>query len=106
MKGLDKATLSKLNGYSWPGNVRELQHAVERGVIMAESDILLPGDFLLNETQDHSEQVQIEDYNLEEVEKMVLRKALRKHEGNISKAAEELGLTRASLYRRLDKYGL
>ncbi len=106
MKGLDKATLNKLNGYSWPGNVRELQHAVERAVIMTESDILLPGDFLLNEAQDQSEQVQIEDYNLEEVEKMVLRKALRKHEGNISKAAEELGLTRASLYRRLDKYGL
>lgn len=106
MKGIDKTTLNKLHGYSWPGNVRELQHAVERGVIMAESDILLPGDFLLQEAQDQSEQVQIEDYNLEEVEKMVLRKALRKHEGNISKAAEELGLTRASLYRRLDKYGL
>ncbi len=106
MKGLDKATLNKLKGYSWPGNVRELQHAVERAVIMAESDILLPGDFLLHEAQSQSEQVEIEDYNLEEVEKMVLRKALRKHEGNISKAAEELGLTRASLYRRLDKYGL
>ncbi len=106
MKGFDKATLIKLNGYSWPGNVRELQHAVERAVIMAESNTLMPGDFLLNDNQEQSEQVQIEDYNLEEVEKMVLRKALRKHEGNISKAAEELGLTRASLYRRLDKYGL
>ena len=106
MKGMDKATLNKLTGYSWPGNVRELQHSVERAVIMAESNVLMPGDFLLNENQEQSEQVQIEDYNLEEVEKMVLRKALRKHEGNISKAAEELGLTRASLYRRLDKYGL
>ncbi|MFV1883333.1 MAG: sigma-54-dependent transcriptional regulator [Balneola sp.] len=106
MKGMDKATLIKLTGYSWPGNVRELQHSVERAVIMAETTVLMPGDFLLNENQEQSEQVQIEDYNLEEVEKMVLRKALRKHEGNISKAAEELGLTRASLYRRLDKYGL
>lgn len=106
MKGMDKATLNKLNGYSWPGNVRELQHSVERAVIMAEGNVLMPGDFLLNENQEQAEQVHIEDYNLEEVEKMVLRKALRKHEGNISKAAEELGLTRASLYRRLDKYGL
>ncbi len=105
-KSIDKATLSKLNSYSWPGNVRELQHAVERAVIMAESDVLLPNDFLLNDTKEEAEQVQIEDYNLEEVEKMVLRKALKKHEGNISKAAEELGLTRASLYRRLEKYGL
>ncbi len=105
-KSIDKATLSKLNGYSWPGNVRELQHAVERAVIMAESDVLLPNDFLLNDKREEAEQVQIEDYNLEEVEKMVLRKALKKHEGNISKAAEELGLTRASLYRRLEKYGL
>ncbi|RNC79303.1 MAG: sigma-54-dependent Fis family transcriptional regulator [Balneola sp.] len=105
-KLIDKATLAKLSSYSWPGNVRELQHAVERAVIMAESDVLLPSDFLLNDVQEETEQVQIEDYNLEEVEKMVLRKALRKHEGNISKAAEELGLTRASLYRRLEKYGL
>ena len=105
-KTIDKATLAKLNGYSWPGNVRELQHAVERAVIMAESDVLMPTDFLLNDKKEDAEQMQIEDYNLEEVEKMVLRKALRKHEGNISKAAEELGLTRASLYRRLEKYGL
>lgn len=105
-KSIDKATLAKLNSYSWPGNVRELQHAVERAVIMAESDVLLPNDFLLNDKKEEAEQVQIEDYNLEEVEKMVLRKALKKHEGNISKAAEELGLTRASLYRRLEKYGL
>lgn len=105
-KGIEKIALDKLNTYSWPGNVRELQHSVERAVIMAESDILSPNDFLLSNIEEQSEQVQIEDYNLEEVEKMVLRKALRKHEGNISKAAEELGLTRASLYRRLDKYGL
>lgn len=105
-KGIEKSTLAKLSTHSWPGNVRELQHSVERAVIMAESDILSPKDFLLINNQELVEQVQIEDYNLEEVEKMVLRKALRKHEGNISKAAEELGLTRASLYRRLDKYGL
>jgi transcriptional regulator with PAS, ATPase and Fis domain len=73
---------------------------------MSESNILKPGDFLLTQETGDTEQVVFDDYNLEEVEKMVLRKALKKHEGNISKAADELGLTRASLYRRMDKYGL
>lgn len=106
LKTVNDASIKKLEVYSWPGNVRELQHAVERAVIMAESSALEPKDFLLSQDQDQVEQVLFEDYNLEEVEKMVLRKALKKHSGNISKAAEELGLTRASLYRRLEKYGL
>lgn len=106
VSGCSKETIKKLEKHSWPGNVRELQHATERAVIMSESTILQPSDFLLTQEISDSEQVVFEDYNLEEVEKMVLRKALKKHEGNISKAAEELGLTRASLYRRMDKYGL
>ncbi|MFY0697926.1 MAG: sigma-54-dependent Fis family transcriptional regulator [Balneola sp.] len=106
VSGCSKETIKKLEKHSWPGNVRELQHATERAVIMSESTILQPSDFLLTQEISDSEQVIFEDYNLEEVEKMVLRKALKKHEGNISKAAEELGLTRASLYRRMDKYGL
>jgi len=106
VEGCSKETIIKLEKHSWPGNVRELQHSVERAVIMSESAILKPGDFLLTPEAGDSEQVVFDDYNLEEVEKMVLRKALKKHEGNISKAAEELGLTRASLYRRMDKYGL
>lgn len=105
-KTIEPATLKKLESYAWPGNVRELQHAVERAVIMSDGKVLQPGDFLLAREQDPAESVMVEDYNLEEVEKMVLRKALKKHNGNISKAAEELGLTRASLYRRLEKYGL
>ena len=106
VSGCSKETIKKLEKHSWPGNVRELQHATERAVIMSESTILQPSDFLLTQEISDSEQVVFEDYNLEEVEKMVLRKALKKHEGNISKAADELGLTRASLYRRMDKYGL
>lgn len=106
VSGCSKETIKKLEKHSWPGNVRELQHATERAVIMSESTILQPSDFLLTQEISDNEQVIFEDYNLEEVEKMVLRKALKKHEGNISKAAEELGLTRASLYRRMDKYGL
>jgi transcriptional regulator with PAS, ATPase and Fis domain len=106
VNGCSKETIAKLEKHSWPGNVRELQHSVERAVIMSESNILKPGDFLLTQETGDTEQVVFDDYNLEEVEKMVLRKALKKHEGNISKAADELGLTRASLYRRMDKYGL
>ncbi len=106
VSGCSKETISKLEKHTWPGNVRELQHAVERAVIMSDSNVLEPSDFLLTQETRDAEQVLFDDYNLEEVEKMVLRKALKKHEGNISKAAEELGLTRASLYRRMDKYGL
>tara|TARA_R110002096_G_scaffold326134_5_gene520070 strand:+ start:8052 stop:9428 length:1377 start_codon:yes stop_codon:yes gene_type:complete len=106
VSGCSKETISKLEKHTWPGNVRELQHAVERAVIMCDSNVLEPSDFLLTQETSDAEQVLFDDYNLEEVEKMVLRKALKKHEGNISKAAEELGLTRASLYRRMDKYGL
>ena len=106
VSGCSKETISKLEKHTWPGNVRELQHAVERAVIMSDSNVLEPSDFLLTQETSDAEQVLFDDYNLEEVEKMVLRKALKKHEGNISKAAEELGLTRASLYRRMDKYGL
>jgi transcriptional regulator with PAS, ATPase and Fis domain len=104
--GCTGETISKLEKHIWPGNVRELQHSVERAVIMSESKVLQPGDFLLTQDTGDTEQVVFDDYNLEEVEKMVIRKALKKHEGNISKAADELGLTRASLYRRMDKYGL
>ena len=104
---LDHSTYQKLQDYNWPGNVRELQHALERAIIMADGNTLMPDDFLLLKgSEETMEQFVFEDYNLEEVEKMVLRKALDKHVGNISKAADELGLTRASLYRRMDKYGL
>ena len=105
-KTLSEQTLNKLQQYRWPGNVRELQHSVERAMILSDSQELMPEDFLLVKDQQAAEQVHIEDYNLEEVEKMVLRKAMKKHGGNITKAADELGLTRASLYRRLEKYGL
>lgn len=104
--GCSKETISKLEKHTWPGNVRELQHSVERAVIMSDSNILEPSDFLLTQEIGDAEQVFFDDYNLEEVEKLIIRKALKKHDGNISKAAKELGLTRASLYRRMDKYGL
>ena len=107
IQGVGKAALDKLRGYSWPGNVRELQHAVERALIMGEESTLRPEDFLLVAPESGSEEgVIFEDYNLEEVERQVIDLALRKHQGNVSQAAKELGLTRTSLYRRMEKYGL
>lgn len=103
---LSEPALNKLKTYSWPGNVRELQHAVERAVIMTDQNILQPEDFLLTSHIEEEPAMVFDDFNLEEVEKTVIRKALDKHEGNISKTAEELGLTRASLYRRMEKYDL
>jgi two-component system, NtrC family, response regulator HydG len=105
-KGLAAATVKKLQKYHWPGNVRELQHAIERAVIMSDEDELQPGDFLFLLQKGESAEFDLTDYNLETVEKMVIQKAISKHAGNISQAAKALGLTRASLYRRLEKHGL
>ena len=105
-KKLASFTLKKMTNYPWPGNIRELQHAIERAIIMSEGNILMPDDFffLVQKTDNPSEGV--DNLNLDEVEKNVILKAVNKHSGNISKAAKELGLTRASLYRRLEKHGL
>ncbi|NMM49462.1 sigma-54-dependent transcriptional regulator [Marinigracilibium pacificum] len=98
--------MKKLKAYQWPGNIRELQHVVERSVIMCDSEVLEEDNFLLS-TQKSDEPILGEDvFNLDEVEKQVVQKAINKHSGNISKAAKELGLTRAALYRRLEKHGL
>ena len=103
---LSQATLNKLQKYHWPGNIRELQHALERAVILSDNNVLQPGDFFFNAEFSDEDELALDSYNLEDVEKLVIRKAITKHAGNISKAARELGLTRASLYRRLEKYGL
>ncbi|MBN3035748.1 MAG: sigma-54-dependent Fis family transcriptional regulator [Bacteroidales bacterium] len=106
LKRISQSTLKRLEKHTWPGNIRELQHAVERAVIMSESQMLEPSDFFLNQS-DEDRPVNLDDMtNLEETEKMLIRKVIDKHGGNISKAAHELGLTRASLYRRIEKYGL
>ncbi len=100
-------TLAKLERYAWPGNVRELQHAMERAVIMATEPILQPSDFLLSPRgQPEAEGVAPENFNLETAEKSLIRRVLAKHNGNVTQAAKELGLTRAALYRRLEKHGL
>ena len=106
-KHITDQALNKLIEYSWPGNVRELQHAIERAVIMTESLTLQPSDFLLSSDDNrHTENIEFPNYQIEEAEKLLIIKAIGKHNGNITKAAKDLGLTRASLYRRLEKYGL
>ena len=105
-KRIGPGTLKRLQMHSWPGNVRELQHAVERAVILSEGNMLEPQDFFMNEVPDSQGEIFPVNMNLEETEKMLIRKVVDKHGGNISRAAKELGLTRASLYRRIEKYGL
>ncbi len=96
----------KLSIYSWPGNVRELQHAIERAVIMAESSMLEPDDFILTSGRKKQMGLEFETYNLDDIENQIITKVLKQHQGNITKAAKDLGLTRTSLYRRMEKYGL
>jgi DNA-binding NtrC family response regulator len=109
---LAPAALKKLEQYPWRGNIRELQHTLERLVIMTDgnvieaSDIALSGTAPTQQTQPSGGGLVVENLNLDDVEKTVIRKALLKHNGNVSHAADELGLTRAALYRRMEKYGL
>jgi DNA-binding NtrC family response regulator len=106
-KRVNSGTIKRLQMHDWPGNIRELQHAVERAVILSESNILEPHDFFMDDTNNNrDESFAPDNMNLNEVEKLLIRKVVDKHGGNISRAAKELGLTRASLYRRIEKYGL
>lgn len=92
----------KLQNYRWPGNVRELEHAIERGVILSE-DNHLSLDHILDTPVDAALD---ESMTLEEMERSRIVQCMRKHKGNISKAAEELGITRPALYRRIEKFGI
>jgi two-component system response regulator HydG len=105
-KKIPSATLKRLAKHNWPGNVRELRHAIERAVIMSDSDTLGPEDFFLRESRAGQQDLTVDSYNLDEVEKKLIRQVLSRHGGNVSHAARELGLTRTSLYRRMQKYGL
>jgi len=104
VKLITPEAMDRLKRYAWPGNIRELQHAIERALIMTDSDTLQESDFLLSRSITSG--ATNNTLNLDEVERTAIAKALQMHNGNISKAADELGLTRASLYRRMEKYGL
>ncbi|MGA7722873.1 MAG: sigma-54 dependent transcriptional regulator [Ignavibacteriaceae bacterium] len=106
VKRISNAALEKLKNYFWPGNIRELQHTIERVIIMSDSESLQPADFYFPSNDSKEGEAEPENYHLEETEKLLIIKAVSKHGGNLTKAAKDLGLTRASLYRRLEKYGL
>ncbi len=105
-KRLSAALIDKLSGWSWPGNVRALRHAVERAVILSEGEMLDVVDFPLAESGRGAVAAPSGISPLDEVEKAAIIQALERHQKNVSRAAEALGLTRASLYRRMEKYGL
>ena len=105
----DSKAVEKLKSYHYPGNVRELQYTIERAVIMAEGDVLQAKDLIFSPIESampKSDEPQDLDLKLSTIEKNAILKVIEKHNGNISKAAKELGLTRTALYRRLSKYDI
>ncbi|RHU23332.1 sigma-54-dependent Fis family transcriptional regulator [Parabacteroides sp. TM07-1AC] len=105
IRGLSRDARSKLQNYNWPGNVRELQHAIERAVILSDGTMLRPENFMLQPTVSNKT-ADLEELNLSILEKEAIERALRRAEGNVTRAAELLGITRFALYRKLDKLGL
>ena len=105
IQGLSREAKQKLLRYSWPGNVRELQHAIERAVVLAQFGWLRPDDFMLT-PQPEKKSLLDETLNLEELELKAIQRAMKKAVGNVSNAAEMLGITRYTLYRKLQKLGL
>ena len=115
LRALTDETLAMLVAYDWPGNVRALRHAAERAVILCENDRFMPEDFPLPSTRPAPAAgvgsapfatPAPDDLNLDRAERALVERALRKHGYNISNAAAELGLTRGTLYRRMEKHGL
>jgi DNA-binding NtrC family response regulator len=104
LQGFDPAAMQVMLQYGWPGNVRELDHTVERAVLMARGEWIAAGDLGL---QAHRAAAQsLDDMSLESVEAILIRKALSRASGNVSNAAEALGLSRGALYRRMEKHGI
>lgn len=105
LKGLTKDAKSKLLNYAWPGNVRELQHAIECAVILSDGTLLKPDNFMLHPAPQRKKEAN-EELNLSLLEKDAIERAIRRADGNVTRAAELLGITRFTLYRKLDKLGL
>lgn len=106
LRGISKEARKMLQLYRWPGNVRELEHAIERAVILSTGNMLAPDDFMLRTPQASNTVSEKDKYNLERLEKDTINEVLRTCGGNITLAAEMLGITRTSLYRRIEKFGL
>jgi len=104
VRGIDSIAVQSLLQYAWPGNVRELEHTMERAVLMCRSEQIQVGDLGL--ASQRGQAPNLEELSLEAVESILIRKALQRFQGNVSQAAEALGLSRGALYRRMEKYGL
>ena len=109
IEGLSKAGLRKLERHDWPGNVRELRHVIQRAVIMTGPGLLSAEDLLIQHSDRRAPEcpvLAVDSLHLETVEKAAIETAMNRHHGIVAQAARELGLTRSTLYRRLDKHGL
>jgi DNA-binding NtrC family response regulator len=104
LTGFDEPAIKAMLAHAWPGNVRELDHAVERAVLMAQGDMVRAGDLGLRTGREGPPR--LEEMSLEDVEALLIKKALARFSGNVSHAANALGLSRSALYRRLQRYGL
>jgi DNA-binding NtrC family response regulator len=104
--GFTPEAIDALRQHLWPGNVRELDHVVERAVLMSPGNIVTAFDLALEATPDARLSARLEEMSLEDAERLLIKKALARFEGNANRAAEALGLSRSALYRRLQKYGL
>jgi len=102
--GFDASALQVMTQYAWPGNVRELEHTLERAVLMCRGHEIQPADLGLNLQRPQAQN--LEELSLEAVEALLIRKALARFQGNVSQAAEALGLSRGALYRRMEKYAI
>jgi len=106
LRGFGPAALEALAAYAWPGNVRELDHVVQRAVLLARTDEVRPADLGLQPARTEGVERRLEEMSLEEVERLLIQKALRRFGGNVSQAAEALGLSRSALYRRMQKFDI
>lgn len=104
INGFSEPARQALLSHDWPGNVRQLDHVIERAILIAKEQMVMPSDLGLNRQAKSADR--LEDLTLEEVERILIQKAMARHDGNISHAAAALGLSRTALYRRLEKHGL
>lgn len=103
---LDPAAMQALLDHDWPGNIRELEHTMERATLLAQGEVIGVGDLSQPSRASSPEARRYEDMTLEEAERRLIQRALARFDGNVSRAAEALGLSRSALYRRLQSHGL
>ncbi|HKV94700.1 MAG TPA: sigma-54 dependent transcriptional regulator [Candidatus Angelobacter sp.] len=105
LQGLSPEAVEKLVTFPWPGNVRQLDHVIERATIMCKGNFIQPGDLGLQVSSEHHP-ADLSEMSLEQAEKLLIKKALARYKGSVKLAAEALGLSRGTFYRRMEKHGL